>query len=65
MSGVDVYGLSERKRHIAGDYSGIHCVPRLYDTCFCETRNNLLNVTDALGTCGRASRATTVPHIEV
>lgn len=65
MSGINIYGLSERKRHIAGDYGRVDCVPEFRDTCFGESRNDLLNITDPLSTSGWASRATPVPQINV
>ena len=65
MQSIDIYGLIQRERDITADNCAIDSAVRVCDRRLRETRDELLDVTDSLGSAGWLARSIAVPEPQV
>ena len=65
MRSIDVYGLIQWKCDITTDDRAIDSAVKFCDTSLRETRDELLDVTNSLGSAGWLARSIAVPEPQV
>jgi len=62
MRSIDVYGLIQRECDIAADDRAVDSAVKVCDRRLRETGDELLDVTDSLGSAGWLARSIAVPE---
>ena len=65
MRSINVYGLIQRECDVTADNSAVDSAVKVCDGCLGETGDELLHITDSLGSTGWLARSIAVPEIQV